>query len=148
MKQLPSAEEAEPRKPSLDIYLNELSTDELRTKTDKVEELTKLIEDLISLFQKDKDDEEFSNLRSYLEKIEGLRETLTDIATDISTESLTLTTIERRDFHKPHLRQLNLAISALKDLKRNIAKHRLDQQQAREANKLPSWLYKTNHPKS
>lgn len=148
MKQLPSAEEAEPRKPSLDIYLNELSTDKLRTKTDKVEELTKLIEDLISLFQKDKDDEEFSNLRSYLEKIEGLRETLTDIATDISTESLTLTTIERRDFHKPHLRQLNLAISALKDLKRNIAKHRLDQQQAREANKLPSWLYKTNHPKS
>ena len=148
MEQLPSAEEAEPRKPSLDIYLNELSTDELRTKTDKVEELTKLIEDLISLFQKDKDDEEFSNLRSYLEKIEGLRETLTDIATDISTESLTLTTIERRDFHKPHLRQLNLAISALKDLKRNIAKHRLDQQQAREANKLPSWLYKTNHPKS
>ena len=148
MGQLPSAEEAEPRKPSLDIYLNELSTDELRTKTDKVEELTKLIEDLISLFQKDKDDEEFSNLRSYLEKIEGLRETLTDIATDISTESLTLTTIERRDFHKPHLRQLNLAISALKDLKRNIAKHRLDQQQAREANKLPSWLYKTNHPKS
>lgn len=148
MEQLPSAEEAEPRKPSLDIYLNELSTDELRTKTDKVEELTKLIEDLISLFQKDKDDEEFSNLRSCLEKIEGLRETLTDIATDISTESLTLTTIERRDFHKPHLRQLNLAISALKDLKRNIAKHRLDQQQAREANKLPSWLYKTNHPKS
>lgn len=148
MEQLPSAEEAEPRKPSLDIYLNELSTDELRTKTDKVEELTKLIEDLISLFQKDKDDEEFSNLRSYLEKIEGLRETLTDIATDISTESLTLTTIERRDFHKPHLRQLNLAISALKDLKRNIAKHRLDQQQAREANKLPSWLYKTNHTKS
>lgn len=145
---VPPTEEIGPRKTSLDMYLDESMIDGLRTKTKEVEKLIKLVESLISLFLEDKGNNEFSNLESYLVKIKRLQEILEDIATDISKAFDKLTTKERRIFHKPHLRELNLAIDALNDLKRSIKGDIAGQEQAKKANQLPPWLYRVGHPKS
>lgn len=139
-------EEMGPKKPSLDIYLNKSMIDGLRVETSRVEELIALVESLISFFKENKDDNEFSDLESYLIKIKNLQETLEDITTDISKKFLDLTTEERRDFYKPHSRKLNLARNALRDLKSKIEGYIAKQEQAKKAGQPSPWLYRVGHP--